>query len=139
MNHRRWSGMLPRHADDPTSSSSSSFLLLLSLAGYIPVWFSLLPYPTRSAFLFLSGCAVRLCAFMRVLGFTYLGHSSSTMSLCRYFRQRACLGELSHSLSLSLSFSRVRLPPLRRGYGARSESRSKSHGKQHFRIVSCAN
>lgn len=25
------------------------------------------------------------------LGFTYLGHSSSTMSLCRYFRQRACL------------------------------------------------
>lgn len=29
------------------------------------------------------------------LGFTYLGHSSCTMSLCRYFRQRACLGKLS--------------------------------------------
>jgi len=63
------------------------------------------------------------------LGFTYLGHSSCTMSLCRYFRQRACLGELSL----------VRLPPFQGGYGARSEFRWKSRGKHHFRIVSRSN
>lgn len=40
------------------------------------------------------------------LGFTYLGHSSSTMSLCRYFRQRACLGDEP---------SLARLPPTKMG------------------------
>lgn len=35
------------------------------------------------------------------LGFTYLGHSSSTMSLCRYFRQRACLGDEAQACTLA--------------------------------------
>ena len=51
-----------------------------------PVWFSL-----RLS----SSCSRPVGPLVPCLGFTYLGHSSSTMSLCRYFRQRACLDEPS--------------------------------------------
>lgn len=97
MNHRptqRWSATLPtrsRCAHNPTVHLFLLLRLSFFLTGY--------PYQRQAPSL-VSLSLSPSCSHpwpVPCLGFTYLGHSSSTMSLCRYFRQRACLDEPSYA------------------------------------------